>query len=242
MSYLSYGSVICNKGPHKGRIGYFDDDTYEGKECGVVYFGHPFFCSSYSLIPMEYLSNQITMDEILQRKEELEKQTAFRKDGKKKLELLMELEFVNTLFYEKHIQTHTLSKNGIKLFLSHSSADKAFANLLYADLKQAGCVPWLDEWNIVGGQSIPAEIEKGIDESDFLLILLSKHSVKSNWVRAEWESAIWDENKDRQVRVIPILIEECTIPRFLKFKKYIDFKENYKNGFQNLLYAIEKLT
>ena len=130
----------------------------------------------------------------------------------------MELEFVNTLFYERHITTHTLSKSGLKLFISHSSQDKGYANLLYADLKDAGCIPWLDQWDILGGQSIPTEIEKGIDNSDFLLILLSKNSVTSSWVRAEWESSIWDENQDKQVRVIPILIEECTIPEILKTK------------------------
>ncbi len=71
------------------------------------------------------------------------------------------------MFYEKHIETHTLSKRGVKLFISHSSKDKSFANFLYTDLKDAGCIPWLDEWDIVGGQSIPTEIEKGIDNSDF---------------------------------------------------------------------------
>ena len=74
----------------------------------------------------------------------------------------------------------------------------------------------MDEWDIVGGQSIPEEIEKGINNSDFLLILLSNNSVKSNWVRAEWESTIWDENQNKEIRIIPILIEECEIPRFIK--------------------------
>ena len=122
----------------------------------------------------------------------------------------------------------------MKLFISHSSQDKGYANLLYADLKDAGCIPWLDQWDILGGQSIPTEIEKGIDNSDFLLILLSKNSVASSWVRAEWESSIWDENQDKQVRVIPILIEECTIPRFLKTKKYIDFRQDYGSAFREL--------
>lgn len=74
-----------------------------------------------------------------------------------------------------------------------------------------------------------------------MLILLSNNSVASNWVRAEWESSIWDENKDKQIRVIPILIEDCTIPRFLKAKKYIDFREGYAEAFRNLLYTIDKL-
>ena len=53
------------------------------------------------------------------------------------------------------------------------------------------------------------------------MILLSNNSVKSNWVRGEWESTIWDENQNKEIRIIPILIEECEIPRFIKYRKYI---------------------
>lgn len=242
ISTLEYGPIICLEGTFKGEIGYLDDlDEENGEECGIVYFGNPLLCSSYHLIPLDYLSNNITMHEIIICIEKLESQISLQKDSKNKAQLLLELEFVKTLFYEKHITTHTLSKSGLKLFISHSSMDKGYANLLYADLKDAGCVPWLDEWDIVGGQSIPTEIEKGIDNSDFLLILLSKNSIASSWVRAEWESSIWDENKDKQIRVIPLLIEDCTIPRFLKTKKYIDFREDYVSAFRDLLYTIDKL-
>lgn len=73
MYHLEYGLVICTKGPHKGKTGYLDDvNTYEGKQCGIVYFGNPSFCSSYHLAPIEYLSNKVTMYEIIQRKEELQ--------------------------------------------------------------------------------------------------------------------------------------------------------------------------
>lgn len=242
MKYLEYGPVICTRGTQKGRIRYYDDEDEEkGKTVAIVYFGDPLMCSSYYLISMGCLSNEITMQQLIQRKEELTGLVMNEKCEEKKAELLLELEYVNTLFYERHIQTHTGSAMGTKLFLSHSSMDKGFANTLYADLKKAGCDPWLDEWDIVGGQSIPAEIEKGIDTSDFLLILLSNHSVDSNWVRAEWESAIWDENKDRQTRVIPLLIEDCAIPRFLKYKKYIDFRKNYIQGVRDLLHTLDQL-
>ena len=242
MNHLEFGLVICTKGPYKGKIGYLDDeDICEGNQFGIVYFGNPSFCSSFHLVPITYLSNEITMYEIIQRKETLQQQILNEKDEKKKIYLLLESEFVNTLFYERHIQTHTMSQKGIKLFISYSSKDKGSANLLYSDLKEAGCIPWLDEWDIEGRQSIPEEIEKGINNSDFLLILLSNNSVKSNWVRAEWESTIWDENQNKEIRIIPILIEECEIPRFIKYRKYIDFRKDYITGFRDLLYSIDRL-
>ena len=50
------------------------------------------------------------MYEIIQRKETLQQQILNEKDEKKKIYLLLESEFVNTLFYERHIQTHTMSQ------------------------------------------------------------------------------------------------------------------------------------
>ena len=64
------------------------------------------------------------MYEIIQRKETLQQQIFNEKNEKKKIYLLLESEFVNTLFYERHIQTHTMSQKGIKLFISHSCKDK----------------------------------------------------------------------------------------------------------------------
>lgn len=239
---LQYGPVICLKGPHKGRIGCLDDEEYDrGRRYGIVYFSDPLLCPTYYRILYKDLSNDITMNDVLERREELMKRIVLEESERKKAELLRELNFVTILFYEKHIEVHTLPTRGTKLFISHSSQDKGFANILYADLKKEGCIPWLDQWDIAGGQSIPTEIEKGIDSSDFLLMLLSNHSVKSNWVRAEWESAIWEETTDRQIRVIPLLIEECEIPRFLKCKKYIDFTKGYREAFRDLLYSIEQL-
>lgn len=51
--------------------------------------------------------------------------------------------------------------------LSYSCKDKGFTNLLYSDLKEAGCIAWLDEWDIVGGQLIPEETEQGMNSRDF---------------------------------------------------------------------------
>lgn len=104
MNHLEFGLVICTKGPYKGKIGYLDDeDICEGNQFGIVYFGNPSFCSSFHLVPITYLSNEITMYEIIQRKETLQQQILNEKDEKKKIYLLLESEFVNTLFYERHI-------------------------------------------------------------------------------------------------------------------------------------------
>lgn len=208
-------------------------------EFAIVYWGNMLFCSKYSILSAEYCSNTIPMKELYNRIEILRNKICrIPKETKKKAELLEELEYAQTLFYEKHILTSFSSKDGKRLFISHSSKDKGFANCLYADLIEQGYNPWLDEWDIKAGQSIPSEIQKGLAAADYTLVLLSPHSVKSNWVTVEWETVFWDEINSRKTKVIPILLENCDIPQFLKTKKYVDFRENYQQGLSYLLRSL----
>ena len=239
---LYYGPVICTCGPCKGRIGYFDDTDIGDDGCteyAIVYWGDMLFCSTYSLVPPEYCSNQIPMKDLISRIGILKSQiVGIAKDNRKKAELLLELEYAETLFYEKHILATFSNKGGKRLFISHSSKDKAFANCLYADLVEHGHHPWLDAWDIKAGQSIPGEIQKGLSAADYTLVLLSPHSVESEWVTAEWETMFWEEINSRRTKIIPLLLEDCCIPVFLKAKKYIDFRENYPQSFHDLLMSL----
>lgn len=264
---LKYGPILCTAGPHKGRIGYFDDtdfdcdlckesccshncnsDDFECDSCSqnsckndncpefaIVYWGDMLFCSTYQIIPIHYCTNIIPMRVLHSRIEILRNKVSKSKDGKGKTNLLQELEYAQTIFYEKHILSNFCNKGGKKVFISHSSEDKGFANCLYADLVEQGHNPWLDEWDIKGGQSIPNEIQKGLQNADYVVVILSPSSVKSNWVSVEWQTLLWDEINSKQTKVIPLLLESCTIPPLLKVKKYIDFREDYQLGLNYLL-------
>jgi hypothetical protein len=80
-------------------------------------------------------------------------------------------------------------------------------------------VPWLDEWSISVGESIPKSISLALRNSDFVLVILSANAIKSQWVQAEWENKYWDEINDEMVKVLPILYQKCDIPDLLKVKK-----------------------
>ncbi len=127
LNHLEFGPVICTKGPYKGKIGYLDDeDICEGNQFGIVYFGNPSFCSSFHSVPITYLSNEITMYEIIQRKETLQQQILNEKDEKKKIYLLLGIRICKyPVLRETYTNTYYVSK-GIKLFISYSSKDKGF--------------------------------------------------------------------------------------------------------------------
>lgn len=122
-----------------------------------------------------------------------------------------------------------------KIFLSHSSNDNEFVRRLAKDLKLKGVPIWFDEWELKVGDSLNEKISEGIKESGWLAVILSKQSVKSQWVKKELNAALTKELEKRHVFVLPILIEDCEIPIFLRDKVFADFRDNYKSGIEALL-------
>lgn len=118
-----------------------------------------------------------------------------------------------------------------KTFLSHSSFDKAFVRRVDSVLRNHGIETWVDESDVQPGQSISRGIQKGLSESDFLLLFLSPKAVDSGWVEREWQSKLHDKN----AVIIPLLIESCQIPPFLHDIRYIDFRKDFEEGISLLL-------
>lgn len=125
------------------------------------------------------------------------------------------------------------------VFLSHSSKDKPIIRKLAADLTAEGIGVWLDEQRIRVGESIAGRIAQGLAESDYFLVALSQHSVASEWVTRELNTALMNEIAKRQVSILPIKLESCDIPELIKDKKYADFSVSYGTGMRELLSAIK---
>lgn len=244
MSRPDFGPVYINSGLHKGRIGYFDD-TDEDK--AVILFGNIFLASDYYLLPYKYLS-EINSNLLFQRRDTLIRVIFLKEENGKKISqqkrisYLEEIEYINTLLYERMYDAmFQHPKDDIKLFLSHSSKDKAYVTSLAVDLKSFGYDVWLDEWEIVGGESIPTKIGEGLKKCDFLILVLSPNSTSSRWVENEWQAKYWEEIELGKIKLIPTLIEKCEIPILLKMKKYIDLSYDYSLGLANLRLSIDKL-
>lgn len=111
------------------------------------------------------------------------------------------------------------------VFVSYSHADKAKVEPFVADLKRVG-VRVLGDWDFRPGDSLQAKISQSISRAGYLLVMLSAQSVTSPWVEKELQIGINRELKERQVHVLPILLEDCDLPLFLADKLYADLREN----------------
>jgi hypothetical protein len=145
---------------------------------------------------------------------------------------------VNEAVAAKEVR-HAERKQERVAFLSHSSKDKGFVRRFAADLVAHGVKVWLDEQRILVGDSIPEKIAQGLAESDFFLIVISRNSVESAWVKKELSSALVHEIERRKVTVMPIRLDDAQVPDSIIDKAYADFRGSYEYGFRKLLESIK---
>lgn len=125
-----------------------------------------------------------------------------------------------------------------RVFLSHSSKDKVFVRQLAEDLNAMGHQPWLDEWEIKVGECIVTKVEGGIENADFVVLVMTPNAVESGWVDREWKAKYWTEIEARKTQVLPVLLQDCKVPLLLHTRKYADFRTRYPLGFHQLVEAI----
>jgi len=140
-------------------------------------------------------------------------------------------------------------------FISYSTKDREFAAHLHTDLQDNRVRCWFAPHNIKGGTKIHEQIDEAIRIYDRLLLILSDHSMTSEWVKTEIAHARQKElNENRQVlfpiSLVPVAnlrdwkcfdvdtgkdsareIREYFIPDFSNWKDH----DAYQHAFQRLV-------
>jgi TolB-like protein/Flp pilus assembly protein TadD len=101
--------------------------------------------------------------------------------------------------------------NPVTLFLSYAHADEAKAKRLAGALQHAGYTVWWDA-KIEGGAAFAKSIAEALDSADAVLVLWSKQSIESDWVRDEAA-----QGRERH-RLVPLSLDGTHPP--LGFRQY----------------------
>jgi hypothetical protein len=127
------------------------------------------------------------------------------------------------------------------VFLSHSSKDKSWVRVLAKRLTADGVVVWLDEAELNIGDSLIEKISIAIEEMEYVIAVISKNSINSNWVQKELNLAMTKEINGRRVTVLPLLIQQCELPKALRDKLYADFTQpdKYELEYSKLLRSLK---
>lgn len=126
-----------------------------------------------------------------------------------------------------------------QVFISYSHRDAPFVDRLVRDLRYSDVPATYDKWLLRVGDSIIGKIAQTVAESDKVIAVISKASVKSAWVTKEISLAMTGEVNGRKVKVLPVVIDDCKLPHTLMDKLFADFRDSYYWGLQKLLDAID---
>ncbi|MBZ5658504.1 MAG: toll/interleukin-1 receptor domain-containing protein [Acidobacteriia bacterium] len=140
-------------------------------------------------------------------------------------------------------------------FISYSTKDQAFADRLYTDLQSKGVRCWFAPHDVQSGRKLHEQVDEAIRLHDKLLLILSRHSMESEWVKTEIAKARRREACDKRrilfpIRLVPFEIlrdwecfdadtgkdsareiREYFIPDFSNWKNH----DSYQKGFERLL-------
>lgn len=128
------------------------------------------------------------------------------------------------------------------VFISYSHTDKDFADKLATHLVKARAQVWIDRWELKVGDSLINRIQDAITEAGALLVILSKASVQSEWCKKELSAGLVRELGEKRVLVLPVVIEDCEIPLFLRDKLYADFRGDFEEGLRSVLDSVAAVT
>jgi hypothetical protein len=78
-------------------------------------------------------------------------------------------------------------------FISYNHKDKPFAKELATQLTALGYRVWIDEGELRAGDSVIRAVSLAIGQVDFLVALVSEHSIASNWCQKELSLAMTEE-------------------------------------------------
>ena len=123
----------------------------------------------------------------------------------------------------------------MSLFISYSHENKDFVDKLATQLVLKRINVWVDRWELNVGDSITERVQEAILDASNLLVILSKASVASNWCKREINAGLLIELEKKNAVIMPVLIEDCEIPLFLKDKLYADFRTNFETGLEQVV-------
>jgi hypothetical protein len=89
-------------------------------------------------------------------------------------------------------------------FISYSHEDEEFAQRLHADLQTKGVRCWFAPHDVQGGRKLHEQIDQAIRVHERVLLILSLHSMNSEWVKTEIAKARKQEIEQNKHVLFPL--------------------------------------
>jgi hypothetical protein len=96
-------------------------------------------------------------------------------------------------------------------FISYSSKDDEFAHRIHADLQNKGVRCWFAPHDLPIGDRILDALDAAIRLREKVVLILSEHSIKSDWVEDEVTAGFEEERKRGQIVLFPVRLDEAVL-------------------------------
>ena len=117
-------------------------------------------------------------------------------------------------------------------FISYSRQDREQVERIARQLHNRDDIfVWYDDWELRGGDRLRDRLKSAIASSAVFVLMLSRNSVTSEWVKDEIDEAFAHD-----IRVIPVRLDDCKLPFSVTGRLYVDFAMgNFHTAFEQLV-------
>ena len=130
----------------------------------------------------------------------------------------------------------------LKIFLSHASQDRAVAESIVFSLRGRGYQVFLDRDDLPAGASFDQQIERGINESDAFVFLISPDSVAGGRYTLTELTLARRKWPDPNGRVLPVKVRETSLDQVPPYLKAVTILEPVGNITAETSAAVDRLT
>lgn len=116
------------------------------------------------------------------------------------------------------------------VFLSYSRRNEGFAIRLASDLTRNGLRVWIDQRELRAGEDWTQAIAESVARADALVLVLSPHAVRSQFVMQEIEAAAAAGKP-----ILPVIRRRCRMPPLVANLHAVDFTKDYGTAMTALL-------
>lgn len=126
------------------------------------------------------------------------------------------------------------------IYLNYAHNDKTFIDKLIVQLARRHVDCCIELWEFSEGDSLIEKVKVADDGKSAVLIVLSTESVSSEWCQNRFSAELM-HLEDKHAVVIPVVIDDCCIPEFVRDMPIADFRKDVHAGMRSIMKEVAKV-
>ena len=135
--------------------------------------------------------------------------------------------------------------NSYDIFISYRTTHSDWVKTLAHNLKNQDYKIFLDQWELIPGQSFPAQLHKALQNSRCAILIATPDAADSGWVQQELDSMLVRANSNHdKFFFIPVVMGQFPDLPFTETMQMVDFGDSqtdtYRKAFHQLLCGLKQ--